>query len=109
MKTTLTALIFVLASSQVNADGFYQQVANNWQQTDVPGSITESVTETSHTPMYQQVVGTSRQELNRGQVVNRAPSKTTYSPLYQTVAGNPQQANIHRVADKKDNTVNNDS
>ena len=106
MKTTLTTLFFVLAASQANAAGFYQEVANNWQQADAPAEITESVTETTFTPLYLQVVGNSREELNHGKVVIRTPSSTTYTPLYQKVVGNPQQSKVHRIADEDSGKVN---
>ena len=92
MKTILTTILLVLATSQVNADGFYQQVVSNWQQSTQAQEINGSVTETTHTPTYMQAVIQSRQVFDQGKVVIRTPSKTTYTPLYLQVVGHPEES-----------------
>ena len=90
MKTTLFTILLALTASQANADGFYQQVVSNWQQSSQAQEINGSVTETTHTPTYMQAVIQSRQVFDQGKVVIRTPSKTTYTPLYLQVVGRPE-------------------
>ncbi len=82
MKKTIAAILLALVAGQANADGFYQQVAGNSRQySHVNGASTEF----TYTPLYNQVVGQSREDLNQNQQAPRTASKTIYSPLYLKV------------------------
>ncbi len=101
MKMTIATMFLALVAGQASADGFYQQVASKWQQSNQTQEISEAATATSYTPLYLKVVGNSREAFNQGKVVIRTPSKTTYTPLYLQVVGHPDKSTSeHPIAGK---------
>ncbi len=99
MKMIIATILLTLAAGQASADGFYQQVASNWPQSNQTQEISGAVTETTYTPLYLQVVGNSRDSFNQGKDVIRTSSKTTYTPLYLQVVGHPDKSTSeHAIA-----------
>ncbi len=82
MKKTLAITLLLLAIGQAQADGFYQQIVGDQPQS---GQATGATTSFNYTPLYVQVMGKSRLNLNQDQKAVNTVSKTTYTPLYLKV------------------------
>lgn len=83
MKTILTTIILVLATSQVNADGFYQAIVGNSPQSSK--QVSNVVSETSYSPLYNQVTSSAKVLASQETIGPR--SEFTYTPLYLQVVG----------------------
>ena len=81
MKTILTTIILVLATSQVNADGFYQAIVGNSPQSSK--QVSNVVSETSYSPLYNQVTSSAKVLASQETIGPR--SEFTYTPLYLQV------------------------
>ncbi len=81
MKTILTTIILVLATSQVNADGFYQAIVGNSPQSSQ--QVTSGSTEFSYSPLYNQVTSSAKVLASQESIGPR--SEFTYTPLYLQV------------------------
>ncbi len=86
MKSILTTILLVLATSQVNADGFYQAVVGNSPQADQ--QVNGEAKEFSYTPLYSQVTASAKTLASQESIGLR--SEFTYTPLYLQVVG-PQK------------------
>ncbi|MFQ5659280.1 MAG: hypothetical protein ACE5GZ_02570 [Gammaproteobacteria bacterium] len=80
MKTTIVAILFVLATGQANAEGFYQRVIGDHS----PQAISGKATEFTYTPLYKQVAGNPQEYAGQGQT---ASTRDDFTPLYAKVMG----------------------
>ncbi len=83
MKTILTTILFVIATSQANADGFYQAVVGNSPQSSQ--QVNGDSTEFSYSPLYNQVTSSVNVLASQESIGPR--SEFTYTPLYLQVVG----------------------
>ncbi len=84
MKTITATILLTFATSQVNADGFYQQIVGSAPQASQQVNIDS--TETNYSPLYTQVTSSVA---NLASQEKAGPSgEFTYTPLYLQVVGN---------------------
>ena len=83
MKNVLSTIVLLLATSQVSADGFYQQLVGNAPQADKATSSAES--SVGYTPLYNKV-SDSRERLAASETHGPTP-EFRYTPLYMKVVG----------------------
>ena len=83
MKNVITTIVLLLATSQVSANGFYQQVVADAPQADKTGNSVE--TSVSYTPLYNKV-SDSRDRLAAAETHGPNP-EFRYTPLYLKVVG----------------------
>ena len=97
MKNVITTIVLLLATSQVSADGFYQQLVGNAPQADK--GISQAESGTAYTPLYNKV-SDSRERLAGGETHGPTP-EFSYTPLYLKVLGPAQPwAADTRIAQK---------
>ena len=82
MKTTIATILVLLLGSQVQAEGFYQQLIGNTPQATTSDNSVDI--EFSYSPLYQQVTShDSRFISETGNLVK----EFSYTPLYLQVRG----------------------
>jgi hypothetical protein len=82
MKMTLATIFLVLAASQANADGFYQQIIGNSPQSEQ--AMGNAQTEFTYTPLYRQV---TENKMDFSHQVVGGLTEFSYTPLYLKVTG----------------------
>ena len=89
MKAIITSAVIAMAASQVQAEGFYQDVAasNSAERIEIRVNAPSDFV----SPLYRAITGDKKVNV-RGNTV--ADNTTTYSILYKTVTGNPQAQDI---------------
>ena len=92
MKSTIATIIVLLLSSQVQADGFYQQLIGNAPQAITSDSSADTVF--SYSPLYQQVISHEAGFIDEA---GKLVKEFSYSPLYLQVTGN-QAATVSDIA-----------
>ncbi len=99
MKSTIATIFVLLLSSQVQADGFYQQIVGNTPQSHETYSVN---TEFSYSPLYNKVISHDPRFVDEpGQLVKNF----SYTPLYLQVTGEDKKV-VSRIA--KTTTKNSD-
>ena len=83
MKTITATILLVLATSQVNADGFYQQIVGNTPQSSQ--QLIGDSTELSYSPLYERVPASVESLVSQESIGPR--SEFNYTPLYLQVVG----------------------
>jgi len=90
MKTIITAILLVLATSQVNADGFYQAIVGNFPQSSQ--QVNSDSTEFIYTPLYNQITSSAKNLAS--QEIIGSLGEFTYTPLYLKVIGSEKPRSV---------------
>ena len=83
MKTITATILLTLATSQVNADGFYQAVVGNSPQASQ--QVNADATDFSFTPLYYKITSSVKNLASRESIGAR--TEFAYTPLYLQVVG----------------------
>ena len=92
MKTTIATIMVLLLGSQVQAEGFYQQLIGNTPQSMTSDNSVD--TEFSYSPLYQQVIS---HETRMGRATGNLVKECSYTPLYLQVTGE-EASSVSKIA-----------